>query len=124
LFSGSDSIPANFKPAGLDKSKGVITARYVKDPNDPGWKDDPGYMEFVAFVTKYMGAEQLNDPAVVHGYGAAMPMTHVLKQCGEDLSRENILHQATNIKDLELPMGLPGTRINTSPDNYFPIRQM
>jgi hypothetical protein len=71
LFSGSDSIPANFKPAGLDKSKGVITARYVKDPNDPGWKDDPGYMEFVAFVTKYMGAEQLNDPAVVHGYGAA-----------------------------------------------------
>ena len=70
MFGGSNSIPANFKPAGLDKSKGVITARYVKDPNDPRWKDGPGYMEFVAFVTKYMGAEQLNDPAVVHGYSA------------------------------------------------------
>ncbi len=71
-----------------------------------------------------MSAEQLNDPAVLYGYGAAMLMTHVLNRCGNDLSRENILRQATNIKDLELPMGLPGTRINTSPDNYFPIREM
>jgi branched-chain amino acid transport system substrate-binding protein len=124
LFSGSASIPATLKPAGLDKSKGVITASYVKDPNDPRWKDDPGYKEFAAFVAKYMSAEQLRDPLVLYGYSAAMLMAHVLKQCGEDLSRENILRQATNIKDLELPMGLPATRINTAPDNYFPIRQM
>jgi ABC-type branched-subunit amino acid transport system substrate-binding protein len=124
LFSGSASIIATLKPAGLDKSKGVITAVYGKDPTDPRWKDDPGYKEFAAFVTKYMGAAQLSDPAVVYGFAAATLMTHVLKQCGDDLSRENILRQATNIRDFELPMGLPGTRVNTSPDNYFPIRQM
>jgi branched-chain amino acid transport system substrate-binding protein len=124
LFSGSASIPATFKPAGLDKSKGVVTAAYLKDPNDPRWKEDSGYKEFAAFVSKYMSPEQLTDPAVLYGYGAAMLMTHVLRQCSDDLSRENILRQATNIKDFELPVGLPGTRINTSPENYFPIRQM
>ena len=102
----------------------MITAVYGKDPTDPRWKDDPGYKEFAAFVTKYMTSAQLTDPAVVYGFVAATLMTHVLKQCGDDLSRENILRQATNIKDFELPMGLPGTKINTSPENYFPIRQM
>ena len=124
LFSGAASIIATLKPAGLDKSIGVITAVYGKDPTDLRWKDDPGYKEFAAFVTKYMTPAQLTDPAVVYGFVAATLMTHVLKQCGDDLSRENILRQATNIKDFELPMGLPGTKINTSPENYFPIRQM
>jgi branched-chain amino acid transport system substrate-binding protein len=124
LFSGSASIPGTLKPAGLDKSKGLMTAAYIKDPNDPRWKDDPAYKEFAAFVIKYMSPEQLADPAVVYGYGVAMLMTYVLKQCGDDLSRENILRQATNIKEFELPIGLPGTRINTSPENYFPNRQM
>ena len=124
LFSGAASIIATLKPAGLDKSKGVITAVYGKDPTDLRWKDDPGYKEFAAFVTKFMTTAQLTDPAVVYGFVAAALMTHVLEQCGDDLSRENILRQATNIKDFELPMGLPGTKINTSPESYFPIRQM
>jgi ABC-type branched-subunit amino acid transport system substrate-binding protein len=124
LFSGSASIIATLKPAGLDKSNGVITAVYGKDPTDPRWKDDPGYKEFAAFVVKYMSPAQLSDPVVVYGFVAATIMTHVLKQCGDDLSRENILRQATHIRDFELPMGLPGTRVNTSPENYFPIRQM
>jgi branched-chain amino acid transport system substrate-binding protein len=124
LFSGASSIATTLKPAGLDKSKGLITAIYGKDPNDPRWKDDPGYKEYVAFVTKYMSAAQLDDLTVVYGYIAAALMTQVLKQCGDDLSRENILRQATNIKDFEPPMGLPGARFNTSPGNYFPIRQM
>jgi branched-chain amino acid transport system substrate-binding protein len=124
LFSGSASIIATLKPAGLDKSNGVITAVYGKDPTDPRWKDDPGYKDFAAFVVKYMSSAQLSDPVVVYGFVAATIMTHVLKQCGDDLSRENILRQATHIRDFELPMGLPGTRVNTSPENYFPIRQM
>jgi ABC-type branched-subunit amino acid transport system substrate-binding protein len=124
LFSGSASIIATLKPAGLDKSNGVITGVYEKDPSDPRWKDDPGYREFAAFVTKYMSETQLRDPVVAYGFLAATLMTHVLKQCGDDLSRENILRQATNIRDFELPMGLAGTRVNTSPENYFPIRQL
>jgi branched-chain amino acid transport system substrate-binding protein len=124
LFSGAASIIATLKPAGLDKSNGVFTAVYGKDPTDSRWKDDPGYKEFAAFVTKYMTPAQLTDPAVVYGFVAATLMTNVLKQCGDDLSRENILRQATNITDFELPMGLPGTKINTSPENYLPIRQM
>jgi hypothetical protein len=113
--------PCHFQAGRLDKSKGVITASYVKDPNDPRWKDDPGYMEFVAFVTKYMSAEQLNDPAVLYGYGAAMPMTHVLKQCAKTCREKT---SSTRRRTSKTSMGLPGTRINTSPDNYFPIRQM
>jgi len=123
LFSGSSSIIGTLKPAGLEKSKGLITAIYGKDPNDPRWKDDPAYREFAAFITKYMSPAQITDLNVVYGFAAASLMTYVLRRCGDDLSRENILKQATNIKDFELPMGLPGARINTSPD-YFPIRQM
>jgi branched-chain amino acid transport system substrate-binding protein len=71
-----------------------------------------------------MSPAQLSDPVVVYGFVAAAIMTHVLKQCGDDPSRENILRQATHVRDFELPMGLPGTWVNTSPENYFPIRQM
>jgi hypothetical protein len=76
-------------------------ASWPADPNPSRWKDDPGYKEFAAFVTKYMTPAQLIDPAAVYGFVAATIMTHVLKQCGDDLSRENILRQATNIKDLD-----------------------
>jgi Periplasmic binding protein len=117
--SGSASIIATLKPAGLEKSNGVITAVYGKDPTDPRWKDDPGYRDFAAFVTKYMSPAQLSDPVVVYGFVAATIMTQVLKQCGDDLSRENILRQATNIRDFELPMGLPGTRSTPRPKTTF-----
>ena len=124
LFGGAASIIATLKPAGLDKSKGVITAVYGKDPTDLRWKDDPGYKEFAAFVTKFMTTAQLTDPAVVYGFVAAALMTHVLEQCGDDLSRENILRQATNIKDFELPMGLPARRSTRRLKATFQIRQM
>jgi branched-chain amino acid transport system substrate-binding protein len=119
----SQSIAAVMKPAGFDKSKGVITAVYGKDPTDARWKDDPGFKEYAAFIAKYMSPKDLIDSNAVYGFGAAATLIQVLKQCGNDLSRDNVMKQAANLKDLELPMALPGIKINTSPDNYSPIRQ-
>ena len=101
----------------------MITAVYGKDPTDARWKDDAGFKEYSAFVEKYMSPKDLIDSNAVYGFGAAATMIQVLKQCGNDLSRENVMKQAANLKDLELPMSLPGIKINTSPDNYSPIRQ-
>jgi branched-chain amino acid transport system substrate-binding protein len=120
----SQSIASVMKPAGFEKSKGVISAVYGKDPTDARWKDDAGFKEFAAFIAKYMTPTDLTDANAVYGFGAAATMVQVLKQCGNDLSRENIMKQAGSIKDLELPMTLPGIKINTSPDNFSPIRQM
>jgi branched-chain amino acid transport system substrate-binding protein len=124
LSNVSPSITAVLKPAGLEKSKGLITAYYGKDPTDARWKDDAGFMEWKDFVGKHMSPAELNDANATYAFGAAQTMIQVLKQCGADLSRENILKQAADIKDLQLPMLLPGMKINTSPTNYSPIRQM
>jgi len=120
----SQSVAAVMKPAGLEKSKGVITAVYGKDPTDPRWKDDAGFKEYSAFVAKYMSPADLTDASTVYGMDLAMTLVQVLKQCDADLSRDNIMRQAANLKDLELPMLLPGIKINTSPDNFYPIRQL
>jgi branched-chain amino acid transport system substrate-binding protein len=124
LSNVSPSIATVLKPAGLEKSKDLITAYYGKDPTDAKWKDDAGYKEWAAFCAKYMTPTDLLDANAAYAYGAAGTLIQVLKQCGADLSRENIMRQAANIKDLELPMLLPGMKINTSPDNFSPIRQM
>ena len=124
LNTPASSIAATLKPAGLEKSKGLISSSYSKDPSDPRWKDDPGYREWVAFVTKSMMPADLIDFWAVYGWNIARMLVQVLKQCGDDLSRENIMRQAGNLKDLELPMLLPGITINTSPENNVPIRQL
>ena len=120
----SGSIAAVLKPAGLDKSKGVITSAYVKDPTDEALKDDPGIKEWRAFCDKYMSSKEFVDANAAYGMGTAQTMIQVLKQCGADLSRENVMKQAANIKDLQLPTLLNGLKINTSPTNFSPIRQM
>lgn len=112
------------KPAGLDKSKGLITSGYVKDPTDNTLKDDPGVKEWKAFCDKYMSDKEFVDVNAAYAFGAGATMVQVLKQCGNDLSRENVMKQAANIKDLSLPMLLNGMAINTSPTNFSPIRQM
>jgi branched-chain amino acid transport system substrate-binding protein len=122
LFFGAASTAATLKPAGLEKSKGLITAGYLKDPTVPSWRDDPGFKEWAAFATKYMSPTDVHEGAAVYGFTTAATMVHVLEQCRDDLCRENILRQALAIKDLEPPMMLPGVKINTSPDNYFLIR--
>ena len=119
----SQSIASVMKPAGLDKSKGVITGVYGKDPTDARWKDDAGFKEYAAFIGKYMTPRDLIDANAVYGFGLGATMMQVLKQCGNDLSRASVMKQAANLKDLELPMLLPGIKLNTSPDNFSPIRQ-
>jgi branched-chain amino acid transport system substrate-binding protein len=119
----SQSIASVMKPAGLDKSKGVITGVYGKDPTDARWKDDPGFKEYAAFIGKYMTPRDLIDANAVYGFGLGATMMQVLKQCGNDLSRGSVMKQAASLKDLELPMLLPGVKLNTSPDNFSPIRQ-
>src|SRR5208282_4892766 len=98
LFNGASSIVGTLTPAGLEKSKGVITATYGKDPNDPRWKDDPGIKQWQAFAAKYLNAADFTDVVGLYGYSAALLMIQVLKQCGGDLSRDNIMRQALNIK--------------------------
>lgn len=123
VITEASSIVAVMKPAGLEKSKGVITAAYGKDPNDPRWEDDPGMKDWAAFAGKYLSATDFKDISAFYGYHVAIVMTHVLKQCGDDLSRENIMRQALSLKDFTTPLLLPGITINTSPTNYLPIRQ-
>jgi branched-chain amino acid transport system substrate-binding protein len=124
LNNVSQSIVTVLKPAGLDKSKGLISAAYLKDVNDPRWKDDPGVKEFQAFTGKYMSPTDFADLFAGYGFGAAATLVQVLKQCGNDLSRDTIMREAANLKDLELPLLLPGIKVNTSPTNYSPIREM
>ena len=123
LNNVSASIATVLTPAGLEKSKGAITAIYVKDATDARWKEDAGFKQFAAFIAKYMSPNDLIDLNVAYGFCAAPTLLQVLKQCGNDLSRDNVMRQAANLKDLELPMLLPGIKVNTSPDNFGPIRQ-
>jgi len=123
LNNVSSSLGTVLKPAGLDASKGLITALYQKEITDPQWKNDKGYLDWVAFMKKYYPEGALDDQANAYGYLAAQTLVHALKQCGNDLSRENIMKQAGNIKNLELALLLPGIKINTSPTDFAPIEQ-
>jgi branched-chain amino acid transport system substrate-binding protein len=123
LNSVSSSVGVVLKPAGIEASKDIITSRYLKDPTDPAIKNDAGYKEWLAFMQKYYPDGALNDDFNVYGFSVAQTMAHVLKQCGKDLSRANLMKQAASIKDLSLPMLLPGIKINTSATDFYPIEQ-
>jgi len=123
LNNVSSSLGTVLKPAGLDASKGLITALYMKEITDPQWKNDKGYQDWVVWMKKYYPEGALDDQSNAFGYNVAILMTHVLKQCGNDLSRENIMRQAANVKNFELPLLLPGIKINTSPTDFAPIEQ-
>ena len=111
-------------PAGTEKGVGAITVGFVKDPTDPQWDNDPAMKEWRAFMRKYYPDGDLNDWYNVYAYAAAQTLVQVLKQCGDELTRENVMAQATNLKNLELPLLLPGIRINTTPTDYHVIRQV
>ena len=123
LNNVSISIATVLQPAGLEKSVGLISSGYIKDPNDPSWKDEKATKDYLAFMKKYYPDGAPEDINNVYGYSVAQTLVPVLKQCGDDLTRENIMRQAANLKDLELPMLLPGIRINTSPTDFYPIEQ-
>jgi ABC-type branched-subunit amino acid transport system substrate-binding protein len=112
------------EPAGLDAGTGILSTAYVKDPLDPAWANDPGVKGWRDYMAKYVPDGDIRDSNYVNGYNSAMVMVHVLKACGDDLSRENIMKQALAIKDLELPMLLPGIKVNTGPNDHVPVEQM
>lgn len=125
IISGvSVSVAAVLTPAGLDKSIGLISSVYLKDPTDAQWKSDSATQEWLAWMTKYYPDGNVTDVYNVYRYSAAQTLVHVLKQCGDNLTRENVMKQAANIENLELPMLLPGIKLNTSPTDYRSIEQM
>ena len=117
----SSSVGAVLTPAGLDKSVGLITAGYLKDPVDPQWKDDPGMKEYLAWLKKYYPEGDPKDGLNISGYMVAQAVVMVLRQCGDDLTRDNVMRQAANIKDVQGSLMLPGIKWNTSPTDYFLI---
>jgi len=117
------SVGSVLVPAGLDKSVGLLTMQYYKDPNDPQWKDDPAMLEWRGFMGRHFKEGDPKDASNLYAYVTAQLMVQILKQCGNDLTRENVMRQAANLKNVKLPLLLPGMSINTSPSDYFPIEQ-
>lgn len=124
LTNVSISVGAVIKPAGVEKAVGVITGGYLKDSTDPAWADDQGMKDWLSFMDKYMPGADKTDGNYTYGYAVAMTLAHVLKQCGNDLSRENVMKQAADVHDLEIPVLLPGIKVNTSATNFHPLRQL
>ena len=121
LNSVSASIGSVLTPAGLEKSVGIISVEYLKDPLDPAWKDDKGMNDWRAFMAKYYPDGKLTDVFNVSGYAAAQTLVQVLKQCGDNLTHENVMKQAANLNNFELGALLPGIKINTSATDFAPI---
>jgi branched-chain amino acid transport system substrate-binding protein len=124
LNNVSNSVGSVLQPAGLENAKDVLSTHYIKDPTDPTWKDDQNFKDWQAFMEKYFPDGDRTSSFTVYGYAAAHTMVHVLTQCGNDLTRANVMKQAASLKDLTNPMLLPGITINTSATDFFPIEQM
>jgi branched-chain amino acid transport system substrate-binding protein len=120
----SNSVSAVLQPAGLQNAVGIVTGAYLKDPNDARWQDDPGLKDWLAWMRKYYPDGNTGDVLNVSGYTAAQLMALVLERCKDDLTRENLMKQATSIHDIALPMLLPGIKANMTPDNVIPVRQL
>lgn len=124
LNNVSNSVGSVMNPAGPENGLGVISTFYTKDPTDPQWKDDAAYKTWSAFMDKYYADGDKKSTFTVYGYTVAQTMVQVLKQCGDDLTRANVMKQAASLTDLELGMLLPGIKINTGAKDFFPIEQM
>ncbi len=124
LTNVSISVGGVMEPAGLEKGIGIISAAYLKDPTDPSFANDPGLAEWRAFMAKYMPKADATDNNYVFAYGVSKTMMQILKQCGGNFTRENIMKQAANLKDFDPGTLLPGIKVNTAPTNFHPIRAM
>jgi branched-chain amino acid transport system substrate-binding protein len=124
LSSIGNSVGATLKPAGFENAKDIVSDFYLKDPSDPKWKDDAGFKTWVAFMDKYLPDADKSDAGYVAGSSLAAMTAQVLKQCGDELTRENIMKQAANLHDVSVPMLLPGITANTSPTDFAPVKQV
>ncbi|WP_199580607.1 ABC transporter substrate-binding protein [Bradyrhizobium sp. MOS003] len=118
------SVGAVLKPAGLDAAKGLISVNYGKEPLDPTWKDDAGLKKYFDFMAKYYPDGDKDSNFNTYGYSTAQLLVHVLKQCGDDLTRENVMKQAASVKDFATDTALPGIKVNTSPTDYRVNKQL
>jgi branched-chain amino acid transport system substrate-binding protein len=124
LSSIGSSVAATLKPAGLENAKDLVSDFYLKDPTDLQWQNDQGYKDWLAFMDKYYSEGDKTDGGNVYGPSNAATVVQVLKQCGDDLTRENVMQQAANLHDFTVPMLLPGIKINTSPTDFAPVKQI
>jgi branched-chain amino acid transport system substrate-binding protein len=124
LNNVSSSISATIKPAGVENSQGIISSAWIKDPTDAQWKDDADIKGWNAFLDKYYPEANRADANVIYGYAVAQTMAYVLKQCGNDLTRENVMKQAASLHDFTVAGLLPGVKINTSATDFAPVSQM
>jgi ABC-type branched-subunit amino acid transport system substrate-binding protein len=124
LANTATSVASVLKPAGLEFSKDIISTAYLKDPTDPTWDKDPAVVKWRAFMEKYYPDGDKANANNIYGYVQAEAMAQVLKQCGDNLTRDNVMKQAASLKDFHTDLMLPGIMINTSADDYFPIEQM
>ncbi|HJU17066.1 MAG TPA: ABC transporter substrate-binding protein [Stellaceae bacterium] len=124
LIGGVASVGATMKPAGFENGQGVVSDNSFKDPTDPGWQNDAGYKWWVSFMDKYYPNGDKSDIQTTWGPSNAATVVQILRQCGNDLTRENVMKQAANLHHLELPMLLPGITINTSPTDFAAIKQV
>ena len=123
LNNVATTVGGVMQPAGFENSQGIISADYIKDADDPEWASDPGMKDWHAWMAKYNPQGNLHDRYNVLGYTVSMLLVQVLKQCGDELTRENVMRQAANLHDIELPLLLPGIKVNTSPTDYHPLEQ-
>ena len=124
LTNTSASVAVVMRPVGPEKSTGIITAGYIKEPTDPQWQDSPEYKEWLAWMRKYYPLGNTADGFNVYGYSVAQTMVALLKQCGHNLTRDNLMKEAANIRDLRLPMLLPDIVVSTAANDFAPIKQM
>lgn len=124
INSVANSVGAVLEPAGLEMSRDLLSAGYIMDPTDPSWKETEDYKTWKTFMEKYYPAGDKNSILTAYGYTAAQALVQVLKQCGDDLSRANVMKQAASLRGYRPQMLLPGSEINTSPDDYSVIRKM
>jgi len=120
---GVSQIEATLKPAGVEHAIGAMTSVYLKDPDDPIWEKDPAVQEYYTFMKQWAPREPAGEASTVFGYIAAAVMVDIFKRCGDDLTRENLMDKATHIKNLQLPLFIPGVLINITPEHRLPWKQ-
>jgi branched-chain amino acid transport system substrate-binding protein len=124
LSSVGNSVGATLKPAGPENAKDIVSDFYLKDPTDPQWQNDQGYKDWIAFMDKFYPDGDKTDLGNVTGPSLAATLVQALKQCGDDLTRDNVMKQAASLNDFTVPMLLPGIKINTTPTDFAPIKQV
>ena len=124
LGNVSTSVATVLKPAGLENSKGIISTAYLKDPTDPQWATAPDFLEWKAWMEKYLPQGNMSDASYTYAYSVSATMRHVLTECGDNLTRANLMKQAASMHDLVVPILLPGIKINTSPTDFYPIQSV